>query len=224
MRTLTLDRVIPLAFSPRKGSEVWGSRLELAPGDSLLLHAPSGSGKSTLVSFLCAERMDYSGELRLGERSLHSMGEGERASLRRTGLSFVFQDFRLFPSLSALGNLMARAHCLSAAELAAAMARFGGRDAKSRSASLLEALGLSGKLDRPVSSLSRGERQRVAIARALLLPCGFLVLDEAYGALDAAAAKVARDLVSTERAAMGAGLLELELGDKGAEGLARRAL
>jgi iron(III) transport system ATP-binding protein len=150
-----------------------GVDLDVRPGEFAVLLGPSGSGKSTLARALAGvERLD-AGEIRFGDRL---MGDG-RVHLppERRDLAMVFQDYALWPHLTALNNVryaLRRRKLGSAAELA--QARNG-----------LERVGLAAKTDRYPHQLSGGEQQRVALARAVVARPGLLLFDEPLSNLDA---------------------------------------
>src|SRR5437868_11144336 len=127
-------------------------------GEFVVVAGPSGSGKTTLLQLLGALDRPTSGRVVFEGRSLAEMGDGELADLRRDRIGFVFQQFNLIPTLTALENV----------EAAMAPARAGGRrERRMRARQLLERVGLGSRVDHLPSQLSGGEQQRVAIARAL---------------------------------------------------------
>jgi iron(III) transport system ATP-binding protein len=150
-----------------------GVDLLIAPGTFLVLLGRSGSGKSTLARALAGvERLD-AGEIRLGD-ALVSAGRRHLPPERRN-LAMVFQDYALWPHLTALGNVayaLRRRH-LSAAEEAR------------RANNALERVGLVGLAARYPHELSGGEQQRVALARAVVARPGLLIFDEPLSNLDA---------------------------------------
>lgn len=134
---------------------------------------PSGSGKTTLLG-LCAglDRPD-SGIIELCGTELSRLSEDERALLRNQKIGFVFQDFQLLPTLTALENV------------AVPLELQGSRNALTVAKELLEKVGLGGRFDHYPSQLSGGEQQRVAVARAFSNNPSILFADEPTGNLDA---------------------------------------
>lgn len=134
---------------------------------------PSGSGKTTLLG-LCAglDRQD-SGKIELCGKDLSLMNEDERALLRNQKVGFVFQDFQLIPTLTALENVAVPLE-LQAEKNELATAK-----------TLLEKVGLGGRYNHYPSQLSGGEQQRVALARAFSTKPDVLFADEPTGNLDA---------------------------------------
>lgn len=134
---------------------------------------PSGSGKTTLLG-LCAglDRPD-SGSIELCGTELSKLSEDERAILRNQKVGFVFQDFQLLPTLTALENV------------AVPLELQGSKNASKVAEELLEKVGLGGRFDHYPSQLSGGEQQRVAVARAFSNGPSILFADEPTGNLDA---------------------------------------
>ncbi len=166
------------------GTEVLkGIDLTVEPGEVVALLGPSGSGKSTLLRTINhLETVDAGSvtvdgefigyELRHGK--LHELREREILR-RRTQVGIVFQNFHLFPHLTALGNIT---------EAPLALKRLSKDDAAELARGLLDRVGLAHKADAYPRQLSGGQQQRVAIARALALQPKVLLFDEPTSALD----------------------------------------
>jgi putative ABC transport system ATP-binding protein len=133
---------------------------------------PSGSGKTTLLG-LCAglDRPD-SGSINLCGSELSTLGEDKRALLRNKHIGFVFQDFQLLPTLTALENV------------AVPLELQGNKDASKIGKELLTKVGLGDRIHHYPSQLSGGEQQRVALARAFSTRPSVLFADEPTGNLD----------------------------------------
>ena len=164
-----------------------GVDLDLRPGELTLLMGPSGSGKTTLLSILGCILTPTAGELRIGNSIASGLPAEGLADLRRRHIGFVFQSYNLFPTLSALENVMlaldvrgARATATSPEQAAAALA----------------AVGLTHRLHAHPSKLSGGEKQRVAIARALAGSPSVILADEPTAALDSENGKAVMALLS----------------------------
>jgi polar amino acid transport system ATP-binding protein len=166
------------------GKEVLrGIDLDVAAGSVMCIIGPSGSGKSTLLSCINhLERIDsgrlwVAGEL-VGYREhggrLYELPERRIATMRRR-VGMVFQQFNLFPHMTALQNITEAPVRVKREPLA---------HAKQRAMQLLERVGLAGKHDRFPAQLSGGEQQRVAIARALAMQPDLMLFDEPTSALD----------------------------------------
>lgn len=141
-------------------------------GDTFAIVGPSGSGKTTLLD-LCAglDRSD-DGIVSLCGEDLSTLNEDERAFLRNQKVGFIFQDFQLLPTLTALENVSVPLE-LQGASNAAAVAL-----------ELLQKVGLGDRYDHYPSQLSGGEQQRVALARAFSTKPEILFADEPTGNLD----------------------------------------
>jgi putative ABC transport system ATP-binding protein len=146
--------------------------LEIRSGDFIAIMGPSGSGKTTLLDSLGCLGKISAGRLNVLGRDVSQAGEKTLVSLRRKFISFIFQDFLLIPSLTALENV----------ELPLFFSR--NKKNKGRAAGLLEKVGLSGRINHLPKELSGGEKQRVAIARALAISPKILFADEPTGNLD----------------------------------------
>ncbi|TRZ46117.1 ABC transporter ATP-binding protein [Robertkochia solimangrovi] len=145
---------------------------EIKKGETFSIVGPSGSGKTTLLG-LCAG-LDYAddGKIVLCGEDLTKMNENERAMLRNQKVGFVFQDFQLFPTLTALENIIIPLELL------------GDKNARSKGLELLEKVGLSDRGHHYPSQLSGGEQQRIALARAFANDPEILFSDEPTGNLD----------------------------------------
>ncbi|MGW1375867.1 amino acid ABC transporter ATP-binding protein [Streptomyces sp. NPDC002446] len=160
-----------------------GVDLQVRTGEVTVVLGPSGSGKSTLLRTINhLEKVDSGsvsvdgalvGYRRSGNR-LYELREREILK-QRTGIGFVFQNFRLFPHLTVLENLT---------EAPVAALGRSRKDAAEAARALLARVGLAGKADAYPRTLSGGQQQRVAIARALALEPKLLLFDEPTSALD----------------------------------------
>ncbi|WP_396590741.1 ABC transporter ATP-binding protein [Allomuricauda sp. R78024] len=141
-------------------------------GETFAIVGPSGSGKTTLLG-LCAG-LDYpdTGVVELSGANLANLNEDERARLRNEKVGFIFQNFQLLPTLTALENVIVPLE-LQGAKNPAIIGR-----------ELLSKVGLGGRLQHYPSQLSGGEQQRVALARAFSNSPSILFADEPTGNLD----------------------------------------
>ena len=164
-----------------KGVNKWFGKLhvlrdvsaEVAPGEVVVVCGPSGSGKSTLIRCVNAlERVQGGEVVVLGEAIT---GAGVNLTRLRTQVGMVFQQFNLFPHMTALENVM---------EAPVTVLKLGKDEARERGVELLEMVGLSKHLDHKPPKLSGGQQQRVAIARAMAMRPTVMLFDEPTSALD----------------------------------------
>ena len=149
-----------------------GVDLEVEAGRFLVLLGPSGSGKTTLVRALAGiERLDE-GEIRIGDRVVSE--PRRHVPPEQRDLAMVFQDYALWPHLTALGNV---GYALRRRKPTADQAR-------ARSLEALDRVGLAGLAERYPHELSGGQQQRVALARAIVARPGLLLFDEPLSNLD----------------------------------------
>jgi len=170
--------------------------IEVRRGEVLVIVGPSGSGKTTLLSILGLVLSPTEGEVIVDGRSVAAATRDELAMLRRTGMGFVFQQFNLLPSLSAVENV-------AVPLLLDGVPR---RERLGRAARALDLVGMADKYDVVPRRLSGGQQQRVAIARALVNDAPVLLCDEPTASLDGTTGRgvltVLRDLASTANRAI----------------------
>lgn len=147
--------------------------LSIAEGSCCAVVGPSGSGKTTLLGLCAGLDSPTTGSVRLDGMDLATMTEDQRAALRREKIGFIFQNFQLVPSLTALENVLVPLELL----------RRGGGEASAKA--LLDRVGLSARFHHYPLQLSGGEQQRVAVARAFVHRPKILFADEPTGNLDA---------------------------------------
>lgn len=157
--------------------------LDVDRGESVSIVGSSGAGKSTLLGLLAGLDTPSSGELEMFGQSLRTLDEDGRAALRAGRVGFVFQNFQLLPTLTAMENVMLPLE-LSPRQ-----------DVESKSRYWLERVGLGGRLDHLPKQLSGGEQQRVAVARAFVTEPELVFADELTGNLDEATGKRIVDLL-----------------------------
>ncbi len=156
---------------------------EVEERQSFAIVGPSGSGKTTLLG-LCAGLDDAdSGSISLCGTEIYKLNQDERALLRNKKIGFVFQDFQLLPTLTALENV------------AVPLELQGDKDASKKAKELLIKVGLEDRLKHYPSQLSGGEQQRVALARAFSNNPEVLFADEPTGNLDTETGEIVEDLL-----------------------------
>ncbi len=141
-------------------------------GNSLAIIGPSGSGKTTLLGLCAGLDTATSGVVSLMGFKLNAMNEDDRAYVRNQYVGFVFQNFQLLSTLTALENVMVPLELR------------GERNVGPKAKDLLDRVGLSDRLHHYPSQLSGGEQQRVAMARAFIADPKILFADEPTGNLD----------------------------------------
>lgn len=157
--------------------------LKVAKGESLAVMGPSGSGKSTLLGLLAGLEAPSSGKVLLEGVDITSMDEERLAAFRGKRVGFIFQSYRLLPTLSALENVRVPLDLAGDAE------------AESKARLWLDRVGLSARLKHLPGQLSGGEQQRVALARALAPQPAILLADEPTGNLDSRNGAMVEELI-----------------------------
>jgi putative ABC transport system ATP-binding protein len=154
-------------------------------GDSIAIIGASGSGKSTLLGLLAGLDVPTRGEIVLDGHTLSQLNEEEKAALRARKVGFVFQNFQLLASLTALENVM----------LPLELRGEDNKHCEQLAKDFLAHVGLSERLHHYPRTLSGGEQQRVALARAFAGQPAILFADEPTGNLDTQTASTISDLL-----------------------------
>lgn len=141
-------------------------------GSTVAVVGPSGSGKTTLLGLSAGLDRSTTGTIELNNIALDKLSEDERAKVRNRYVGFIFQNFQLLPTLTALENVMVPLELRSE------------KNVKNRSRDLLDKVGLSDRLHHYPAQLSGGEQQRVSLARAFSNSPKILFADEPTGNLD----------------------------------------
>jgi putative ABC transport system ATP-binding protein len=157
----------------------------LVAGESLAIVGPSGSGKTTLLGLCAGLDHPTTGDVVLAGESLAALDEDERALVRNRHVGFVFQNFQLVPTLTALENVLVPLELRGE----------GGAAAEAAAQALLGRVGLAERHDHYPVQLSGGEQQRVALARAFVNRPKILFCDEPTGNLDGDTAAAMVELI-----------------------------
>jgi putative ABC transport system ATP-binding protein len=169
-----------------------GVSLDVRPGEVVALEGPSGSGKTTLLSIMGCILTPTSGRLEIDGREIRPGSDAQLRDVRRRSIGFVFQQYNLFPALSALENV----------EYALNVKGARGAEAEGRAKRALERVGLGDRLHFLPRDLSGGQKQRVAIARSIAGDPAVLLADEPTANLDTAVGtqilELFRDLAKTQ--------------------------
>ena len=152
-------------------------------GDSLAIIGPSGSGKTTLLGLCAGLDVPSSGVISLMGFKLNAMSEDDRAYIRNQFVGFVFQNFQLLSTLTALENVMVPLELR------------GEKNVAPKAKELLSRVGLADRMHHYPTQLSGGEQQRVAMARAFITEPKILFADEPTGNLDEENSKHIVDLL-----------------------------
>ncbi len=156
-----------------------GLNLDIKKGEFLAIMGPSGSGKSTAMNLIGCLDLPTKGTVFLDGKDISKLHESALAQIRGRKIGFVFQQFNLINSLTALGNVM----------LPMIFQEIPGEKRKERALNLLTQVGLSNRVNHLPTQLSGGEQQRVALARALANNPEIVLADEPTGNLDSKTGK-----------------------------------
>jgi putative ABC transport system ATP-binding protein len=167
----------------REGSDTLrilrGASLSVLQGEIVSIEGPSGSGKTTFISIIGCLLAATTGRIEVAGQSVDPRRPTRLAEIRKKHLGFVFQQFNLFPALTALENVQ---YALNLKGLA-------GLRAKQEASQLLERVGLSDRMNFLPRDLSGGQKQRIAIARALCGRPDVILADEPTASLDSVVAE-----------------------------------
>ena len=166
-----------------------GATLEARFGELLMIVGPSGCGKTTLLSVICGTLHFDSGRIEVFDHDLSAMTTGQITRFRCQNVGFIFQQFNLIPTLTAVEN----------ASVPLLLNGRRQREAEAGAAAVLDQVGLGGRLHAYPNELSGGQQQRVAISRALAHNPRLVICDEPTASLDAATGKKTLELLK-ERA------------------------
>ena len=165
-----------------------GASLSIGQGEFVALMGPSGCGKSTLLQMIGALDEPDAGDVRYRGMPYGEMQDA--AAFRATRLGFVFQSFRLLPTLTASENVQVPMFGMP----------WSAKERAGRADALLDSVGMRQRRDKQPAQLSGGERQRVAIARSLANDPELILADEPTGSLDSASAQNVLELLISLRA------------------------
>lgn len=179
---------------------------EAQAGDTLSIVGPSGSGKTTLLGLCAGLDRASTGSVSLNGIALDQLTEDQRAAIRNQYVGFIFQNFQLLPTLTALENVMVPLELRGESNI------------KSRSLELLDRVGLADRHNHYPTQLSGGEQQRISLARAFSNQPAILFADEPTGNLDAETSEKVEDLIFNLNREAGTTLVvvthDLELANK----------
>jgi putative ABC transport system ATP-binding protein len=155
----------------------------IQPGETIAIVGPSGSGKTTLLGLCAGLDSSSSGSVVLNGEALENLNEDQRAAVRSRDVGFIFQNFQLLSTLTALENVMVPLELKKR------------KDAKEKAMELLDKVGLKDRATHYPTQLSGGEQQRVSIARAFANAPKILFADEPTGNLDTETGTMIENLI-----------------------------
>lgn len=201
MDRITLQSVLPDAFAhiPSLESEIWQQEITFHKGNKYLIEAESGKGKSSLCHYIFGYRHDYSGMILFDKRDISGFGPELWKDIRRQHISYLFQELRLFPELTAWENVLLKNNLTSHLDFQEIHKYF-------------QQLGIEDKEQTLCGQMSFGQQQRVAAIRALAQPFDFLLIDEPISHLDNNSANKLGELILDVVNKKGAGLITTSIG------------
>ncbi len=187
MAIITIDN-IEKVYNPDKipVHALRGVNLEIEKGEFTAIVGPSGSGKTTLLNIIGGLDRPSKGRIVIDGKDISELSDNQMIDFRKEKIGFVFQAYNLIPVLTALENV----------EFIMVLQKRDKVEREARAKELLEAVGLSDKLDKRPSELSGGQQQRVAVARALASKPAFILADEPTANLDSESTAGLLDLMA----------------------------
>ena len=201
MNTIELQQTLPEVFAGRDGinSDVWHRQGNFQRGKSYLIEATSGTGKSSLCSYIYGYRNDYQGIICFDGNNIRNFSVEQWVDLRKTSLSMLFQELRLFPELTAWENV----------QLKNTLTKYAKRK---QIEEWFSRLGIDDKMQQKIGKMSFGQQQRVAFIRALCQPFDFIFLDEPVSHLDDGNARAMANILQEEMRNREAGIVVTSIG------------
>lgn len=201
MRKIGFHSVVPDVFSQSGSlnSDIWDSDAVFEKGHLYLVEADSGKGKSTFCSYILGYRRDYAGRIMFDDTSASSLRVADWVDIRKSKISYLFQELRLFPELTAFENVEIKNRLTGFKERKDILGWF-------------EALGIGDKVDAKVGHMSFGQQQRVALMRALVQPFDFILADEPISHLDDNNSRIMGNIIMDEAGKQGAGVIMTSIG------------
>lgn len=201
MKTIRFQSVIPNVFSHRSNlcSDIWQKDVSFEKGHAYLIEAESGNGKSTFCSYVMGYRRDFSGCVMFDNTNVERLKIKDWVEIRKKKISYLFQELRLFPELTAFENVEIKN-------------RLTGFKQQKDIRQWFEMLGIADKMDARVGQMSFGQQQRVAMIRALVQPFDFIIADEPVSHLDDKNSQIMGEVMLAEAKAQGAGIIVTSIG------------
>lgn len=201
MKNIKFSKVIPEIFLLRDDlhSDIWEQDVTFEKGGLYLLEANSGKGKSTFCSYILGYRNDYNGQVLFDGADKRSLKVADWVDIRTRHLSYLFQELRLFPELTAFENVEIKN-------------KLTGFKTRKQIIEWFDMLGIGDKVDAKIGHMSFGQQQRVAMLRALVQPFDFILADEPISHLDDTNSNIMGELMMSEAKAQGAGVIVTSIG------------
>lgn len=201
MDKILFNNVLPHVFENNEDitSEVWRKDVAFEKGNTYLVEADSGKGKSTFCSYVIGYRHDYSGQILFDDKDIKAMRVADWTNVRKQNISYLFQELRLFPELTAFENVEIKN-------------RLTGFKTIEEIEQMFERLGIMDKLNVKVGLMSFGQQQRVAMIRALVQPFDFILADEPISHLDSRNSQTMGEMMMEEVKRQGAGVIVTSIG------------
>lgn len=201
MKNIKFSKVIPEIFLQRNDlhSDIWEQDVTFEKGGLYLLEANSGKGKSTFCSYILGYRNDYNGQVLFDGAYTRSLKVADWVDIRTRHLSYLFQELRLFPELTAFENVEIKN-------------KLTGFKTRKQIIEWFDMLGIGDKVDAKIGHMSFGQQQRVAMLRALVQPFDFILADEPISHLDDTNSNIMGELMMSEAKAQGAGVIVTSIG------------
>lgn len=173
--------------------------VEFDKGKTYLVEADSGKGKSTFCSYVVGYRRDYKGQISFDNNDIKTLKVGDWTRVRKQNISYLFQELRLFPELTAFENVEIKNRLTGFKNM---------KDIEE----MFDRLGISDKLNAKVGLMSFGQQQRVAMIRALVQPFDFILADEPISHLDEHNSNIMGEIMMEEAKRQGAGVIVTSIG------------
>ena len=201
MNKIVFRNVLPAVFANRTdlSSDIWQGDVTFERGHLYLVEAASGRGKSTFCSYVVGYRNDYTGEVLFDDIDSSRLKLSQWIDIRKSHVSHLFQELRLFPELTAMENV----------EIKNKLTKF---KCRRQIEQWFEMLGIADKMDSKIGRMSFGQQQRVALIRSLVQPFDFLLADEPISHLDDNNSRIMGEIMMQEAKSQGAGVIVTSIG------------
>ena len=201
MDKIKLNHTLPQVFAARTdiSSDVWLRDVAFERGHLYLVEANSGTGKSSMCSYLMGYRHDYLGTIEFDGIDVRQKRVADWVKIRKTSISHLFQELRLFPELTAMENIEIKNKLTGFKEQKQILEWF-------------DMLGIADKTNAKIGRMSFGQQQRVAMIRALVQPFDFILADEPISHLDDENSRIMAEIMMDEAKRQGAGVIVTSIG------------